>query len=260
MTSELVSTVFLSEKRKKILLMLMSGPTTIDNIKESIEGSTSAIMAQVKILLEQGVIEQKGDDYKLTYVGRIVLKKIAPLIKTLDVVEGNKEYWQSRDLSGLPESSLDNIGDLGEVLIHEADLSHLFEPPKQLLQSLKQAKNVLTLYSYFCPSCPLNYADLGRRETNFTLILTRSVYTRLKEEYEEQYNTMMQSTNSSLYIIEDDAAKLGALSITDDLLLIAFFNTEGVFDHKKLLCFEESALSWGKELFEHYKEIAEKIK
>jgi predicted transcriptional regulator len=260
MTSELVSTVFLSEKRKKILLMLMSGPTTIDRIKESLEGSTSAIMAQVKILLEQGVIEQKGDDYKLTYIGQIVLKKIAPLIKTLDVLEGNKEYWQSRDLSGLPESALDNIGDLGEVLIHEPDLSHLFEPPKQLLQSLKKAENVSTFYSYFCPSCPYNYAELGRKETNFTLILTKSVYTRLVEEYEDQYNAMMGSKKSSLYVVEDDAAKLGALSITDDLLLIAFFNTEGVFDHKKLLSFEESALSWGKELFTYYMEIAEKVK
>ncbi len=259
MTSELVSTVFLSEKRKKILLMLMSGPTTIDNIKESLEGSTSAIMAQVKILLEQELIEQENNDYKLTYIGQIVLKKIFPLIKTLDVIEENKEYWRSRDLSGVPESSLDNIGDLGDVIIHEPDLSHLFEPPKQLLQSLDRSKTVSTFYSYFCPSCPLNYAALGKKETNFTLILTRSVYTRLKEEYEEQYNTMMRSKNSRLYVCDDDVAKMGALSITDDLILIAFFNRDGIFDHKKLISFEESARSWGNELFEHYKEMAELV-
>lgn len=260
MTSELLNTVFLSEKRKKILLMLMSGPTTIDRIKESLEGNTSAIMAQVKILLEQGLIEQENNAYKLTYIGQIVLKKISPLIKTLDVLDKNNEYWRSRDLSGVPEASRDNIGDLGEVIIHDPDLNHLFEPPKQLLQSLKQTKNVLTFYSYFCPSCPLNYAELGRKETNFTLILTKSVYTRLKEEYEEQHNIMMQSKNSNLYVCEDDAAKLGALSVTDNLLLIAFFNSEGIFDHKKLISFEESALSWGKELFASYKEIAEKVK
>ena len=68
-----------------------------------------------------------------------------------------------------------------------------------------------------------------------------------------------QSKNSRLYVCDDDVAKLGALSITDDLILIAFFNRDGIFDHKKLISFEESALSWGNELFEHYKEMAELV-
>lgn len=260
MTSELVSTVFLSEKRKKIVLMLMDGGTTIENIKESLEGSTSAIMAQVKILFEQGLIEQEDDVYRLTYIGQIVLKKIHPLIKTLNVLENNKEYWRSRDLSGVPESSLDNIGDLGDVIIHQPDLNHLFEAPVQLLDSLKKSTKVSTFYSYFCPSCPLNYAELGKKETDFTLLLTRSVYTRLVEEYGEQYNCMISSKNSKLYVCDDDVAKLGALSITDDLVLIAFFNQDGVFDHQKLMSFEESARTWGNELFAYYLEKAERIK
>ncbi len=176
------------------------------------------------------------------------------------MVEENKDYWDSRNLACVPEYLLDRIGELGDVLIHEQDLNHLFEPPKQLLESLHQTTNIYTFYSYFCPTCPYNYAELSNKNANFHLLLTQSVYDRLKDEYTDQYNAMMASKNAHLYICNDDTLKPGALSVTDDLMLISFFNKEGIFDHKKLLCFEESALLWGKDLFLYYKEKSEEVK
>ncbi|MDW7732340.1 MAG: winged helix-turn-helix domain-containing protein [Methanolobus sp.] len=260
MKAELISTVFLSEKRKSTLLMLMDGPATIDEIKDSLTGTTSAIMAQVKILLEQGLIEQKEDEYRLTSVGKIIMKKIEPLVETLNVLEENKDYWDSRNLSAIPEFLFDRIGDLGDVIIYEPDLNHLFEPPNELLTSLKKTRNASTFYSYFCPSCPNNYSELAKNEVHYDLILTRPVYERLMDEYSEQHCAMMESRNSNIYICNDDTVKLGALSITDNLMLIAFFNKDGVFDHKKVLSFEESARQWGKDLFLYYKENSEKVK
>jgi len=260
MKAELISTVFLSEKRKNTLFILMKGPATIDEIKESLTGSTSAIMAQVKILLEQGLIEQEEDEYRLTSVGKIIMKKIKPLTETLNVLEKNKDYWDSRDLNAIPEYLLDRIGDLGEVIIHEPDLNHLFEPPKELLTSLKNTRNASTFYSYFCPSCPNNYSELAKKEVHYDLVLTRPVYERLKEEYSDQHKAMMEARNSNIYICNDETIKLGALSITDDLMLIAFFNKRGVFDHKKVISFDESARKWSKDLFLYYKENSEKIK
>ncbi len=260
MKAELISTVFLSEKRKNALLMLMDKPATIDEIKESLTGTTSAIMAQVKILIEQGLIEQKNDEYRLTYIGRIVLKKIKPLLEVLYVLEENKEYWESREMSAIPEELLDRIGELGKVIVHEPDMNHLFEPPKELIISLKQSSSVSTFYSYFCPTCPNNYSELATKEVNFNLIMTRSVYTRLKNEYSEHYDAMINSKNSNLYVCSDDVIRLGSISVTDDMMLLSFFNTQRVFDHKKLLCFDESARKWGMDLFAHYMGMAEKVK
>lgn len=260
MKTELMSTVFLSEKRKSALLMLLERPATIDEIKDSLTGTTSAIMAQIKILLEEGLIEQKENKYGLTFVGRIILKKVKPLIEALNVLEENKEFWESRDLSSIPEFLLDRIGDLGKVMVYEPDLNHLFEPPKELLVSLKNTKRACTFYSYFCPSCPNNYAELANKEVQFDLLLTRSVFERLRDEYTEQYNAMMKSSNSNIFVCNDNIIKLGALSITEDLMLIAFFNKKEIFDHKKVISFEDSARLWGMDLFMQYKEMSEKIK
>ena len=80
------------------------------------------------------------------------------MIETLNVLEENKGYWESRDLSAIPEQMLDKIGDLGEVIVHEPDLNHLFEPPKQLLKSLEDAKN----------ACMNNMKCAGVQESNGT--------------------------------------------------------------------------------------------
>lgn len=71
---------------------------------------------------------------------------------------------------------------------------------------------------------------------------------------------MMDSPSSNMFICEDNSIRLGALSITDNLMLIAFFNKQGIFDHKKVITFEESALQWGLDLFNEYRQMAEKVK
>ncbi|WP_406659808.1 winged helix-turn-helix domain-containing protein [Methanolobus sp. ZRKC3] len=260
MKTELISTVFLSEKRKKTLLMLMDGPATIDEIKSSLTGTASAIMAQIKILIEQGLIEQKGDKYQLTHTGKIILIKIKPLVETLNVLERNKGYWDSRDLSAIPEDFLYRIGDLGEVNVLEPDLNHLFEPPEELSDSIRQSKKVQSMFTFFCPACPIDYSELAEKNIQFELLITRSVHKRFEEDYKEQYDTVMEAENSNVYVCEDDALKIGALSVTDDLVHIALFTKEGTWDHKKAISYNVGARQWCSDLFETYKKNTEMVK
>lgn len=260
MKTELIGTIFLSEKRKTILLMLMNGPLSIDDIKNALPGNSSAIMTQVKILQEQSIIALDGDKYHLTDIGTILVKKMCPMLDTVNVLEKHIKYWETRDLSAIPNDLLERIGELGDTKLIEPDLNHLFEPPKELIESLEKASEVCTIYSYFCPICPKNYSYLARKGTNFTLVLARSVFERLRDEFQTEYNEMMNSQRSNIFICNDEDVKLGALSVTDDLLLLAFFNKEGMFDHRKLISFDERAHHWGMELFEYYKSISKKVK
>lgn len=260
MTSDLINTVYLSEKRKQVLLMLMHKPATIETIKEALTGTTSAIMAQIKILFEEGLIEQNNEnEYQLTFIGKIIMYKMAPAIKTLDVIEKHRKYWVSRDLSPVPDELLYRIDELGDVYVKEADLNHLFEPPAELIKSIKKSTNVRTIFSYFCPSCPNNYEFLAKKGVYYELILTESVYKRLKEEYIQQYDIMINAPSSNLYICDDRFLKLGSLSLTDDILILSFFNYLGIYDHQKLLCYEKSALDWGRYLFEYFKKHSKKV-
>ena len=99
MSSSLCDTIWLSEKRKNLLLLLMEGPRDIEQIKTSLNVTSKAMMPQIKILKKQGLILQKEDTYVLSEIGNLVVGNMLPLLNTLEVIEENKEYWASRDTS-----------------------------------------------------------------------------------------------------------------------------------------------------------------
>jgi predicted transcriptional regulator len=53
MSSSLCDTIWLSEKRKNLLLLLMEGPRDIEQIKTSLNVTAKAMMPQIKILKKQ---------------------------------------------------------------------------------------------------------------------------------------------------------------------------------------------------------------
>ena len=53
MESSLLDVLFLSEKRKNLLLLLLDGPKTIEEIKNTLDVRSSPIMTQIKILMKQ---------------------------------------------------------------------------------------------------------------------------------------------------------------------------------------------------------------
>ena len=65
MKLELLGTLFLSDKRKDLLLLLIERPMNIDEIKNTLNVTSSAMMTQIKILIDQGIIFYEHDYYKL---------------------------------------------------------------------------------------------------------------------------------------------------------------------------------------------------
>ena len=54
MESSLLDVLFLSEKRKNLLLLLLDGPKNIEEIKNILDVRSSPIMTQIKISNETG--------------------------------------------------------------------------------------------------------------------------------------------------------------------------------------------------------------
>ncbi|MFP4655003.1 MAG: helix-turn-helix transcriptional regulator [Methanohalobium sp.] len=259
MKAALLGTLFLSEKRKNLLMYLMDGPKKIDDIKEELDVNTSAIMTQIRILMDQGLVTHDSDIYKLTTIGNVIVKKMKPLLNTLNVYIENKSYWETRDLEAIPVNLMDRMEEIGHSRLIEPDLSHLFEPPNELVVSLKSTEHVMTFYSFFCPELPTTYTKLAKKGVSFEIILTESVFERLKNEFLEEYDIMLNSENGCLYVCDDNIDKPASLTVTDEMILISLFNEEGVFDHRKLISFEPSALKWASDLFEYYINKSKKV-
>ena len=99
MENFLLDMILLSEKRQKVILLLLEGPMTIETIKKILNASATSIQPQIKMLKQHHLVVQENNFYKLSEIGKIVAVKMEPLLNTLSFLEKNINYWFERDLT-----------------------------------------------------------------------------------------------------------------------------------------------------------------
>jgi predicted transcriptional regulator len=154
MKNFLLDMILLSEKRQKVILLLLEGPMTIDTIKKILNASATSIQPQIKMLKEHSLVAQEKNIYKLSEIGKIVAVKLKPLLNTLSFLEENVKYWFERDLTEIPTYLLSRINELGHLTITEPQPSNMFELNAEYVKNAKKAKKLeatifLTFILYF---------------------------------------------------------------------------------------------------------------
>ncbi|AKB78021.1 hypothetical protein MSHOH_1538 [Methanosarcina horonobensis HB-1 = JCM 15518] len=259
MEDSLLDLIFLSEKRKNTLLLLLEGPRDINTIKKTLKASATSVQPQIKMLKEKHLVVQDKDVYRLSEIGKIIAEKMKPLLDTLSVLEENVDYWADRDVSKIPPFLLRRIGELGHCMTVEPQIEHMFEMIPEYVKNAEKSKRFETLISYFHPLFPSFYLGLAQKGTSVSLILPESILKRwVEEEYREQTRQFLEMENTRLMVCKD-CEKNPTIVAADNFMGIALFPKEGIFDRKFVICFEPGALSWGKELYDYYEQNSEQI-
>ena len=115
----------------------------------------------------------------------------------------------------------------------------------------------ITLLEQFCPDCPSIQASCAEKGAEVHLILDEKVYNRLKNDFEDEYNTCLKN-KVSLYIYSGKL-RPSSFMIADTFMMLKLFGKDGEFDHRKITSFTPSALEWGNELAQYYIDRSEKI-
>ena len=251
-------TIWLSEKRKNLLLLLMEGPRDIEQIKTSLNVTSKAMMPQIKILKKQGLVLQNENTYILSEIGKLVVGNMLPLLNTLEVLEENKEYWTSRDTSVIPQEQFMRLGELGECMVIEPDLNHLFDLPREFTENLIKSRCIMSSLSYYHPLYSSLYSRLAKSGAEMEIVLTKSVFDRLKNDCRDELETLLDSENTVVKVCEENL-KLPTIAVTEKFMYICLFDKQGKYDHRKVMSFDASALLWGRELFMHYNELSQKV-
>ncbi|WP_440952385.1 helix-turn-helix transcriptional regulator [Methanococcoides sp. FTZ1] len=233
----------------------MDGPKDIDEIKEVLDVTSSAMLPQIKKLRKLDLIEYDDRFYSLTDAARILVRKMEPLLGTIEVFEDNYEYWISRHLNCIPEEFRDRLWDLKNCELKRPDMIYIFEPPKEFNESLAKSASIDTLASFFHPQCPHNYAMLAKRGIKIKLILTKAVFDRMKKDNEKELKIILESERSELFVLKEEIP-IGSISVTDNIIMISLLNKEMVIDHLKLTSYDPQALQWGLGLIGYFKNIS----
>ncbi|WP_269849313.1 helix-turn-helix transcriptional regulator [Methanosarcina horonobensis] len=161
--AKLTELVFLSDKRKKLLLFLKDKPRNMAEIQEHLSADPVSILPQIKKLKEGKLVVQKRHTYELSLMGVVVADKMPPFLGTLEVLEENFDYWTKRNLEGIPPFLRKRIFELRNCKLVLPDMSHMFELNPEFVEKLHSSTHILGFTSYFHPSFTTLYPELAKK-------------------------------------------------------------------------------------------------
>lgn len=258
MRRSLLDVIFMSEKRKNLLFLLRSGPRKMEEILEIMNVSRHALLPQIKILSENGLVIKNKDMCRLTKIGEVLVEDMTPLVGTLTVLENNYDYWTEHDLNSIPPHLLRRIRELGFCRVIEPDLNNMFEINKDLVEQALRSNFVMAATAFLHPSYPSVFLNFIENKIDVSVIMTEDAIEKLKADYGNELKLFLDSGYGKLYVYPDNM-ELASLFIAEMFLMICLFDKKGRYDHKDLVFFNADAVRWGQELFEYYLSMSDPI-
>lgn len=71
----LIDLLFMSQKRKDLLILLRDGGKTIEEIVDTLNVTPTGMLPQIKKLKEEFLIIQDDKEYRLTHLAEILVEK-----------------------------------------------------------------------------------------------------------------------------------------------------------------------------------------
>ncbi|WP_440952946.1 helix-turn-helix transcriptional regulator [Methanococcoides sp. FTZ1] len=229
----------------------------MSEIREFFNVSSPEISPRLKEMEAANLIFKNEKEYYITPIGRVAAKYLRPLVDTLESIEKNEKFWKEHILDDIPQHLLDRISELGECTIHEEGIENIYDSHKEFLDNIARSKKVFGVSSIFIPIYPEFFANLAKNNVPTSLILTRNVFEKVRNEYTEIMQAYLDSDNTRLYLIENSRV---AFVATDRFFSMSLFFKNGTYDPQRdLMGTGETITTWGKDLFEHYKKEAREI-
>lgn len=249
MKLELIELIFLSNKRKQLLLFLKSGPKNMDEITEALQATSTSILPQIKKLKDMSLVVQEDKTYILSLIGKVLVEKMQPLVSTIELFEDNFEYWSEKDLQGTPPSFRNRLGELGKCKLIQPDLDRMFELDPEFVKNLSKSSHVLEAIAYFHQPLISLCQELAKKGVEFSFLMSESVLQRYYTDYMEDFRIMMSLDNVKFFRYSGEL-KIANLAVSDNFFLISLFpKNPRHFDRENLICYEPSARQLGTELF-----------
>lgn len=258
MDKDLIDLLFMSQKRRDLLLLLKNGGRKIEDIVSILHVTPTGMLPQIKILKEESLIVQVNKEYRLTPLAEILVEKMEPLIDTLEVIEKNLHYWEERDLSCIPQTLLERLNELKPCSLIKPDPDNIFEPPAIFLENIRKSKKILLYSTIFHPVFPEMFRKKGK-DSEITLIVTQKIYERLKKDFEKELGLFFAGERKKLFVCADEV-KIAMLIKTECFMSADFLTSKRTFDQETIIGFEPAPMKWAEDLILYYKDSAQEIK
>jgi len=255
MKDESISDVlFFSEKRRQILLYLLEGAKTIDEIKTHLNSKSSPIMVQIRILVRNFLIHEKNGMFSLTQLGVYTVREMKDILDMFTVFDSAPNYWADADFSALPAHLITKIGELKELKLHYPDKAHIFDRTPQVKQGMKNIESLVEISSIFRKEYMTDYLKAAENEVGINFIFTQNIIDRLLHDFPEIYYKYMRLNTVRFYICPE--MKLASCTVSDKFMSLSFFTKHGYFYNHDLIGYDKDSIEWGIQMFHHFRALS----
>lgn len=262
-TKDLMRYTSNSSVRVIILICLSEGLQTMSELKEETGISSSTISHNLSDLEKRKITTKEGEKYYLTPLGNIITLNLIENIKTNAAVSKFQKLWMNHDLSSIPPELIKRIGDLHNSVLVEVDSGEIFKPHEtyqRIISGSEYIKGVSPIFRF-------DYIDLYKKLVieygiDVELILTQDIVDQTLEGIDGQNLEYLQDFMSrdkvKFWVIPKDV-KI-AFTVTNKYLSLGLFHENGNYDNTRdLVSDDHGAVAWGNQLFEYYREQAQKL-
>lgn len=240
-----------SKVRNKILLCLKDGAKSTGDLEKEMGIRNTTILHAIKDMTDSDLVTRAEKGYGLTNLGKLQAYLLDEMIDFVLALEGHRDFWLTHDISAIPEFLLTRIGVLNKSEILEGDPAEILKTQDFFISELRGAKMIRGLSPIIIPGYSEAVATAVMNGAEVDLILTKPIVEIVIKEHNKLIEQLLEVDSFRLYKIDTDVT--AAFTVTDSLLSLGLFRTDGVYDvGKDLNCFGDAAIEWGQELFDYY--------
>jgi predicted transcriptional regulator len=257
--AEMMRLLICSDLRKNLILSLKNGPTSLADLRDDTESSSTAAIHALRELERAHVTkENEKRQYALTNIGQIIALKLDDLVKTITVLNAHSKFWLEHDLTGIPENLLSAFGSLEESYLVTSTPTDIFKVYSTFTTLVDNAKEIKGISPIFVPDLINVFVALLPKEKSIELIVTSEVLDKMIEMTGRE--ELAKALNGSLTLLElKENPKVG-LTVTDYFLSLGFLTGDGVYDFASdLLSYSSEAIVWGNSVFDYYAASSELV-
>lgn len=250
MTKPLLDVLFMSEKRKGVLLLLKDGSKEMEYLLNALDTTRTALLPQVRVLEEHYLIRHSKDNYELTTIGKLIVDKMAPLLNTCKTFGSDIDYWGTRNLELIPPDLLSRISELGDCQVVVPHVTEMYEINRKFSEATKRSKSHFVITTFIHPSIAVLLPELFSNKVNLNIIVSPDLINKMHD----CSNNFIGPIQKELVNVFVFPKKMGfqIVSCNDYYLMLSLLKDDGEIDNKYLLCSGPDAIEWGKHLFQCY--------
>jgi predicted transcriptional regulator len=248
-----------SSVRSKAMLCLIKGPKSSGELEKELKLRATTILHTLKDLIEEDLVAKDKRGYYLTNIGRIQAMLLDDLVGTIVAMDKQKDFWLNHDIIGIPAELQRMIGMLIQSEIIASNSADILKSHEYFLKSLKEAKEIHGVSPIIAPGHDEVVRKAIKRGIPVELILSKDILEIAIKENPDLGGELLRYDNFKLYRISENLKV--AFTVTDSVLSLGLYRHDGTYDLTgDLVCFGKEAHSWGMELFDFYRNKAERLK